>query len=588
MRREDLVHEPRGRLDAALLLHAHDLVPDDFPPVAAVLVRLDDGHRARVVVDQADGLLLGLRLAVGDLAAAVGALDLARLLAARHDDDAPPRQLVLADDQAQRRERRRVVLDQAPVVDAQHAAAAELPPGDRLAVDARALRRVEVAVVVVVDEALVALRRRVDAQKVAAHLVDLVVAVRVDADLVVLVRVANGRVEPHDAAALVVDRADLEALLVAADQPRLLPAVARRAAAHDRRLREDARAAVRVGALARVDGRERDAVLVVLAEVEVAAEPGLDAAVLPHQLDEFARRRAAAVVQPAAAVDDVVVLQHAQPGPDRRRVREDEDLPALARRVRLHEVLEPGDLRVVDDHLVRRVLGLAEDRRPEADEQRLLGDLARELRAGLAVDAAEGLEVLLVRGELVDALEVVVAADDLVVRAEAAEELGRELVAGRRAREELRRVLRVDGLRLAEVAEADDRRLDAAPLRVLQNLDDVLPAAHVVVHLARVHVQIPEDRDAELVPVGHRALVVLDAQLVGVKRRRLDDLVVYCAQRRRRLWPQGCSRERRRGRCADEGCSLHFVLFVRVFCQYSSTGGQSGIHRQPCAGPIEP
>ena len=104
---EDLVHERRPPRPAAFLLHAPALVPDDFPPEAAVLVRLDDGHRARGVVDQADGLLLGLRLAVGHLAAAVGALDLARLLrAARHDDDAPPRQLVLADDQAQQRRSR--------------------------------------------------------------------------------------------------------------------------------------------------------------------------------------------------------------------------------------------------------------------------------------------------------------------------------------------------------------------------------------------------------------------------------------------------------------------------------------------------
>ena len=50
--------------------------------------------------------------------------------------------------------------------------------------------------------------------------------------------------------------------------------------------------------------------LVVLAEVEVAREPGLDAAVLANELDEFARGGTAAMVQPAAAVDHVVLLQN--------------------------------------------------------------------------------------------------------------------------------------------------------------------------------------------------------------------------------------------------------------------------------------
>ena len=56
-------------------------------------------------------------------------------------------------------------------------------------------------------------------------------------------------------------------------------------------------------------------------------------------------------------------LKHAQARADGRRVREDEDLPAVCRRVRLDNVLEPLELLVVDGHLVARVLCGAEDGR---------------------------------------------------------------------------------------------------------------------------------------------------------------------------------------------------------------------------------
>ena len=56
-------------------------------------------------------------------------------------------------------------------------------------------------------------------------------------------------------------------------------------------------------------------------------------------------------------------LEHAQARADGRRVREDEDLPAVYGRVRLDNVLEPLELLVVDGHLVARVLCCAEDGR---------------------------------------------------------------------------------------------------------------------------------------------------------------------------------------------------------------------------------
>eukprot|EP00961_Rhodomonas_salina_P050416 676975-Rhodomonas_salina.7 len=78
--------------------------------------------------------------------------------------------------------------------------------------------------------------------------------------------------------------------------------------------------------------------------MEVAREPRLDAAVLAHQLDELAALLLVRVVEPAAAIDDVVLLQHAQARAVGGGVREDEDLPALGRGVLLQDLLEPQHL----------------------------------------------------------------------------------------------------------------------------------------------------------------------------------------------------------------------------------------------------
>jgi len=108
----------------------------------------------------------------------------------------------------------------------------------------------------------------------------------------------------------------------------------------------------------------------------------------PDRLDEPLRRGAgpAVVVQPAAPVHDVVLLEDAQAGSDDRRVAKAEDVPAVLGRVLVDRPLEPRDLPRVREHLVGRVRRIAEHRRPEADEQRLGRDLVRELGRLLAHD----------------------------------------------------------------------------------------------------------------------------------------------------------------------------------------------------------
>ena len=142
-------------------------------------------------------------------------------------------------------------------------------------------------------------------------------------------------------------------------------------------------------------------------------EPGLDAAVLAHQVDELAALLLIRVIQPAAAVDDVVLLQHAQARTIGRSMREDEDLPAIFRGVIDQNLLEPLHLlccfeimasrvktlasrshkymkegweqTIVDGDLVRSILRGPKHGRAHSNQERLVSDLAHELRARLVV-----------------------------------------------------------------------------------------------------------------------------------------------------------------------------------------------------------
>merc|ERR1711990_1163831 len=68
----------------------------------------------------------------------------------------------------------------------------------------------------------------------------LLILVRVNTDLVVVVLISDCGINTNRPVLLVVDSADLKAVLVAADKARLLPAVPRGASTHHRRLHEDA------------------------------------------------------------------------------------------------------------------------------------------------------------------------------------------------------------------------------------------------------------------------------------------------------------------------------------------------------------
>ena len=357
-----------------------------------------------------------------------------------------------------------------------------------------------------------------------------------------LVREHDGGVEAHGAALGVVDGAHLEAARVAAHEARLAAAVAGGARRHHARLRENRRPSV-------VPAREGDGVLVVVRQVEVRGEPALDLRVGAHGVDEQLRSHRVVVVEPAAAVDDVALLEHAQARADHGRVREAENLPPVLVRVLLHGLDEPVELLLVHRHLVRGVRGVAELRRAEADDERLGRDLVAKLGGLLAHVLQVRREVLLVRGELIDALEVVVAADDVVLVPEPVEELADHLEALGGAREQLLGLGAVLGL--AEIAQGHQEGVGG----LVQDLLDVLATLVRVLDVAGVHVQVTEDRQRV---VG--GVIGLDVQAHGFGELRGGHLQGPARDGRAEGGAVGCGGAAGRGNRAAEGSSRSAFL----------------------------
>mmetsp|Transcript_34124 Transcript_34124/g.81165 ORF Transcript_34124/g.81165 Transcript_34124/m.81165 type:complete len:314 (-) Transcript_34124:1176-2117(-) len=202
-----LAHPGLGGLDAAGLLHAHHLVAHDLAPVGAVLVGLHHGHVVVVVVDDERLLPGGL---VDTLCAVLEDIALLRLEAGVDDGHLAAKQLVAGHHHAERREGRGVVLDDHAVVHAEHGSVGHVPPAHGLLVPVLIL--VEHAARVLNVAAVLLLRRvRAEARLGPGRL-------ELELDLgdggVAGIRALG--VDAHLAALGMVDRADLEAVLVAA------------------------------------------------------------------------------------------------------------------------------------------------------------------------------------------------------------------------------------------------------------------------------------------------------------------------------------------------------------------------------------
>mmetsp|Transcript_32208 Transcript_32208/g.57774 ORF Transcript_32208/g.57774 Transcript_32208/m.57774 type:complete len:407 (+) Transcript_32208:2262-3482(+) len=225
-----------------------------------------------------------------------------------------------------------------------------------------------------------------------------------------------------------------------------------------------------------------DGIDVVVAQVEVPTEPGLD---LWGGADHGQKPLwAVGVVHPGAHVLDVHLLQGLEVAAQDGGMREDEDIPVL---VLLNGALKPLELRVINPHLVTAAGGVTESDRREADEDGVRGDLGAPVR--LRVEGLLPCREILLVGQEVHGLQVVVARNDVVRPAEARQEpLGPvEALLGARV-----------GLVARQVPQGDDPGAGGLVQVPLQ----VALAFVEQVHLRRVQVQVPQHRDPHGVPLG--------------------------------------------------------------------------------------
>ena len=126
-----------------------------------------------------------------------------------------------------------------------------------------------------------------------------------------IISVCYRSIQSNLAVFLVVNSADLKPVLVSSKQTRLLPTISRRTTSHHRRLGEYTRTTVGIRAFAGINGGKGNGVLIILAQMKMSAEPTLDAAMLSDQFDELAAILLVGMVEPAASVDNMILLQDA-------------------------------------------------------------------------------------------------------------------------------------------------------------------------------------------------------------------------------------------------------------------------------------
>mmetsp|Transcript_27173 Transcript_27173/g.57700 ORF Transcript_27173/g.57700 Transcript_27173/m.57700 type:complete len:266 (-) Transcript_27173:62-859(-) len=231
---------------------------------------------------------------------------------------------------------------------------------------------------------------------------------------------------------------------------------------------------------------------------------------LPHQIDKLRTQLLIIMVQPTAAIEYLVLLQHGESAPDRGRVSEHEDLPSLLGGASPNELLEPIDLSSIHCHFVRYEFGIAKDRGAHPHQQRPLRHLPAKVRRVLSVHFQVRREVLLVRVELSQSLQIVVTPHDVVrngepvAGGEASQEVRRDLVATRGAREQFRIVLGVviAIFGMAQIAQRDHgaRRADGRGL--VENGLEVRPSDEDVVRVAGVDVQVADHSHGVIVTGG--------------------------------------------------------------------------------------
>ena len=267
--------------------------------------------------------------------------------------------------------------------------------------------------------------------------------------------------------------------------------------------------------------------------MEVTREPSLDASVFTDKFNELSALGFIGMVQPAASIDNMVLLQHTKTTSIRRGMGEDKDLPAIISRVVLDNLLKPVNLVLVNSDLMGGVLDITENSGSHTYQKGLFRNFTVELRSWLSMSFQEHLKVSLISVKLINTLQIcglpvkqkqreidvsfdlcsirigkntptVVSANDLVWNAERSKELGSQFMALSGTGEKLIGFIGAHRLGLSQVSQRNESDIVAGVvfLMILEDVQPLVTSGLVIFHVSWIDVKISEDSNAKLVRLG--------------------------------------------------------------------------------------
>ena len=112
------------------------------------------------------------------------------------------------------------------------------------------------------------------------------------------------------------------------------------------------------------------------------------------------------MIQPAASVNNVILLEYTKARSVWWSVGKDKDFPSFFRGMGLDSFFEPIQLSLIDSYFVRSVNGITEDSRSQSYEKRLIRNLMNKMGCWLSMSAKEHFQVGLVCIEFVNSFQV--------------------------------------------------------------------------------------------------------------------------------------------------------------------------------------
>mmetsp|Transcript_2132 Transcript_2132/g.4820 ORF Transcript_2132/g.4820 Transcript_2132/m.4820 type:complete len:313 (-) Transcript_2132:195-1133(-) len=235
--------------------------------------------------------------------------------------------------------------------------------------------------------------------------------------------------------------------------------------------------------------------------MKVSREPSLDGSMFSYEFNKLAALAFVGMIEPAAAIDDMVLLNDSETRSIGRSVGKDKDFPIVVGRMLLEQIFKPINLGLIDNDFMRSKRSISKDGGSHADQQGLVGNLATELWSRFAVGLHKDLQVLFVRGKLVNSFQIVIAANHFIGHSGShiSQKVGRHFMTQGSTSKEFGWVdlVVIAILGFSQVSQTYNTSVPMCFLGSFKNGFPIVLAVFVVFHLARINVQITQDTHQE-------------------------------------------------------------------------------------------